>query len=503
MKKKYAKIFVFAFGILLLLGAIPRGIEVLNHNYLFGFDQGLFYESVRKIVVEHKPTLVGTEVGGIGGFFQGPGWYYLLAIAFIFTGGDPYGGIVLMFIISLAALSFSYLLFKKVFGNITALSIAFFVAVSPVIIQQARSIWPPYPVTLLTVVFLYCFYKFLSGKQKYLPLAVFVIGLMSHFEIATSGTMLLQLVLFSPLLFYPKKIIQPRIIIVAILAFAASQVLFLLFEARHGFIGIKGIYQLFSVGGVKNTYQFVIANHYDVFRSTIVSVLPGNTTVNLIIIVIGLVGSFLYLRDKKNNYANKLFLIYLLVGIPLLFIVFLGTRLGIWSWWIYEIPVFMCFVYGIIIGYFFKSSNLFKKILALGIIIWLSIIFMGYTIAQYKHDYNDYGGDAKIKGKEAVIDFIYHDANGKKFGLLIFSPPVYTYPYDYLLNWYAQKKYGYKPDASKDGTFYLLIQVDPYKPWSYNGWLETIVKSGKIEKTVKLPSGFIVQKRTGNLQNKQ
>ena len=503
MKKKYAKIFLFIFGILLIAGAIPRAIEVLNQNYLFGFDQGNFYESVRKIVVEHKLTLVGTEVGGIGGFFQGPGWYYLLAIPFIFTGGDPYGGIVLMFIVSMAALSLSYLLFRKVFGNITALSIAFFVAISPTIIHQARSIWPPYPVTLLTVIFLYCFYKFLSGKQKYLPLAVFVIGLMSHFEIATSGTMLIQLVLFSPLLFYPKKIVQPRIIIISILAFIASQTLFLVFELRHGFIGIKGIYHLFTLGGAKNTYEFAISNHYDVFRSTVVSVLSGGVTLNIIIIVMGLVGSFLYLHDKKNSYANKLFLIYLLTSVPLLFIAFLSTKIGMWSWWIYEIPVFMCFVYGIVIGYFLKSSNLVKKILAVGVLVFLSIIFTNYTISQYRHDYNDYGGDAKIKGKKEVIDFIYHDANGKKFGLLIFSPPVYTYPYDYLLNWYAQKKYGYKPDKSMDGTFYLLIQVDPYKPWSYNGWLETVVKSGKIEKTVKLPNGFIVQKRTGNLQNKQ
>jgi len=115
--------------------------------------------------------------------------------------------------------------------------------------------------------------------------------------------------------------------------------------------------------------------------------------------------------------------------------------------------------------------------------------------AMITYDIADYGGDAKIKGKTDAIDFIYKDAKGEKFGLLIFTPPVYTYPYDYLIEWYGVKKYGYKPHKEKKGTFYLLMEVDGSKPWSYRGWMETVVKDGEVVFEKRLTSGIIIQKR--------
>ena len=39
------------------------------------------------------------------------------------------------------------------------------------------------------------------------------------------------------------------------------------------------------------------------------------------------------------------------------------------------------------------------------------------------------------------------------------------------------------------------MEPDPSKPWSYKGWLETVIKDGKVDWTKTLPSGFVVQKR--------
>ena len=121
--------------------------------------------------------------------------------------------------------------------------------------------------------------------------------------------------------------------------------------------------------------------------------------------------------------------------------------------------------------------------------------FVNKTIFFYKNDFNDFGGIHKRKGKIEAIDYIYKDAKGKKFGLLVFTPPVYTYAYDYLTWWYGSKNYDYVPHKEKKGIFYLLMEPDPSKPWSYEGWLETVIKTGTILKTKELPSGFVVQKR--------
>ena len=135
-------------------------------------------------------------------------------------------------------------------------------------------------------------------------------------------------------------------------------------------------------------------------------------------------------------------------------------------------------------------------VVAIYIIFFLS--FVDKTIFFYKNDFNDSGGTHKIKGKINAIDYIYKDSKGKQFGLLIFTPPVYTYVYDYLIWWYGEKKYNYAPHKEKKGEFYLLIEVDPEKPWSYKGWLETVIKTGDVIYTKTLPSGFIIQKRVQN-----
>ena len=80
--------------------------------------------------------------------------------------------------------------------------------------------------------------------------------------------------------------------------------------------------------------------------------------------------------------------------------------------------------------------------------------------------------------------------------MFIFSPPIYVYPYDYILWWHAKEKFGYVPDNIKAGTFYLLIEKDNDELW-YKGWLETVIKDGTVIWEKTLSSGFIVQKRIG------
>ncbi len=129
------------------------------------------------------------------------------------------------------------------------------------------------------------------------------------------------------------------------------------------------------------------------------------------------------------------------------------------------------------------------------VILFIALIFYsGQRLNALYFNPPNNGGKEKIKGKLGAIDYIYKDANGKQFGLLVFTPPVYTYAYDYLIWWHGMRRFGYTPDQEKKGTLYLLIEKDYSKPWSYEGWLETVVKAGEPVKEIKLPSGLIIQK---------
>lgn len=495
MKKRlYWLLFVF----ILFLAALPRMIELISHNYLFGFDQGLFYQSVKSIVADRKFTLIGIEGGGNGGLFQGPGWLYLLAIPFWLTSGDPYGGMVLMFLLSMAAVALSMWWVSRAYDAVTGLIVGFMVAISPALISQARFIWSPFPVTILTVLLLLFLYKVFDKKGAYLAGAVAVLVTMYHFEVATFGTWLLA---NFPVVIYlfVKKLIKVKNILVS--AFWAGILIspMILFDLRHNFLMVRGLGRLLGVGNPehKATWLFtktMYINHWAIFRGSFDSAFIWGPKFMALAYVFLLFGSLIYFSDKKVNRAQKRFLGYLIVTPYLLFIVFLLYRWPIWEWWILQLVVINCFLLGILLSYFWHRSKTGRLAVAILLIVFIGV-HIQKTIHFYRVDFPDYGGVHKISGKLDALDTLFTDAGGEPFNLLVFTPPIYTYAYDYLSWWYGRNKYGFIPGKEINGLLYLLIEPDPEKPWSYQGWLETVVKQGSVERRWELPSGFIIERR--------
>ena len=507
MKKIFNKFikeknFTFFLLIIVVLGSVPRSIEVISGNFLFGYDQGVSFQAVKDIVVNHKLALIGTEVGGGGGFFQGPGWYYLLSIPFYLWKGDPYGGMMLMLAAGVLTIVLSIVFGRKIFDVKTALAIGFLVAVSPAIIAQARFIWPPFIVSLLAVFFIFFLYKVLQGLSKFFLLITFIVGLMFHFETATGATLLFQLLIISPL-FFIKKMISLKFYALGLLTFLSTQISLFVFDIRHEFINTKGIIKLFTIS---NKEDFLInkvnlaGDHISAFKQNFLSSFQMADLLWPLLLIVLVIGLVSYFKDRKINKAKKWLILYLATSPLTLFIAFIFYPSTMWEWWILELMIFYCFLFGVILTYLLK--NKIMRFLAVAVYIIFFLSFVNKTIFFYKNDFNDFGGTHKIRGKIEAIDYIYKDAKGKKFGVLVFTPPVYTYAYDYLIWWYGNKNYNYIPHKEKKNAFYLLMETDPSKQWSYKGWLETVIKTGTILETKELPSGFIIQKRYAEENNK-
>jgi hypothetical protein len=345
-------------SLLLLITAVPRAIELLNHNYLFGFDQGEHFLAVKKIVVDKDPTLIGTEVGGQGGFFQGPGWYYLLAIPFALTKGNPYGGMVLMFLLGSGTVIAAYLLTRKMFEEKTALVTALLIAISPAIIPQSRFIWPPFPISFFSVFLLFFIYRVLQKKEKYLPLAIFTVGLMAHFEIATAATLLASLVLLVPILFI-YRLTSLRTIIVSIAAFILAQFPLIVFDLRNNFLNTRGIINLIlKPAVVESSLIDRFDSRIDVFGNNFIATFPVGEFLLPVLLLVILVGVLLFIRDDKNSFAEKSFVIYLVITPALLFLFFLKYSSLMWGWWILELNIYYCFLLGIVLVYLWRKTSL-------------------------------------------------------------------------------------------------------------------------------------------------
>lgn len=486
---------LFILGIALL----PRSIEVLNKNYIFGFDQGRDYLALKSIVVDHKFTLIGSEVGagaaGLSGIFQGPSYYYFLSIPFLLTKGDPYGGVVLMFAVSVLSVVFSYFFGRKVFGAIGGLTAALLFALSPMFIAQARFVWNSNPSTLFILLSYLFIYLGLRKESKYIFLSAFFAAFVYNFQFAVSIPLSVSIILFYISIV---KLREIKKYLILFSGFIAAFLPMLLFEGRHGFMGIKGfaayLFGPKEAGASFLPSQRIIIDHINSFFNAFIDVFPKNIISPYILLLIVLVPAIYYFRKEKDQNLRK-FISFLFLLFPIHFLVFLFFRNAVWVYYLIALNITYILLFSYSIASSFRKNNLVLKIFYLAFLFFIIIKALPMLVGVFVYDYKDYGGTAKIKGKIDAIDYVYKDAKGEKFGLLIFSPPIYTFPYDYLLWWHGQKKYGYIAHNEKKGVFYLLIEPDPYKPWTYEGWLETVIKTGSIIKTVELPSGFIVQKR--------
>lgn len=496
------KILLGIIGLLIIFLIIfPRSSEFLSGNYIFGFDQGRDYLAVKQIVVDKKLTLIGSELGagsaGLSGIFHGPGYYYLLALGFLVSKGDPYSGIVLMFFLSLATAVFSFYLGKKVFGIVGGIFVAILVSISPVLVSQARFAWNSHPSSLFILLVLFFVYSFLSSKKyKYLFFAGFFSGFIYNFQTGIAVPLCITLLIYTIFILRLKR---PKAYAILFGSFFLGFFPMIFFEIKHGFMVTKGILQyLLSSHASKISYLANVQDHLGTFIYNFFDTFPRQFIVpSTIIFLLFIISLGYYLKKEKDN-VKRNFMFYLMLIPFVTFFIFSFLKNAVYPHYLTHLNM----VYIFLLGYVGQRAFAVKQRIILGFFcIFIGILLWNAVPDAYKtfiKDYNDYGGDAKIRGKIDAVEYIYHDAKKKKFNLLVFTPPVYTYAYDYVIWWYGKTKYNYVPSTEKKGIFYLLIEKDPGKPWSYEGWLETVIKTGNVVYTKTLPSEFIVQKRIQN-----
>jgi len=509
MKKLFSdKRFLFSLiAIIFLWGVALRSIEVITGNYLFGFDVGRDLLVARDIVVNHKLTLIGAEIGsgsaGINGVFQGPGYYYLLAVVYFLFGGNPYGALLTMFVFGVVSLALVYVTVQKIFGQANAIVALFLAGISPLIVSQSRFVWAPHPATLFIVLMLYFAYMIPKRPRLYVPLALLSAGLTYNFEFAMTVPMVIAILIALPLV-YRVKDVRTYLYAIGSLVAVFSPMVF--FEMRHNWMATRSLLSYTaSPGSVGNDIWFLrITDHLGPYIAN---------AANSFIYEHGFIPQQLYawlcgallialgiLAWKTIDRAKRQFFQFCFLLLITSYVVLLGLNNTIWDYYLIHAHFIYMYVFAYVVVFSFREmrkSMWLKMIFGVLTIFLISMIVSSSwrMMISYTYDFHDLGGVEKILGKKIAIDYVYKDAHGQPFSEFTFMAPIYTYPYDYLFQTYALHKYGYAPGNQKKGLVYLIIEPDSSKPWTYKGWLETVIVGGKIIKTVTLPTGHIIQER--------
>lgn len=489
----HRKLFFFSLVFIFILSFFPRAVEVINKNYVFGLDQGRDYLAVKNMVVNHKFTLIGSELGngysGISYVFHGPFYYYFLSIPFFLTNGDPYSGIVLMFLFGVGSVALAYVIGRKLYGQMGGVIFSLLMAVSPPLISQSRFTWNPHMGTFFILLSIF-FILQIDKNKKNVFLSAFLCAFTYNFDLAIAAVLSISLLLYIVIFL---RVRSWKSYIILFLGFIIGFLPMILFEIRHGFHGLNSILGYMQKPDLSNKKSF-LADHLQTILYVFIDTFPKQTIVSSIY-GLGIIGSFfIYFLFQEKKVSRRNVLLFVSFFPIVVFLVFIPLRNSIYPHYLTELNITIM----IVVAYITCCAWEKNKILFIPVLVFLiAITFSGIqnAILITRSDLNDFGGDNKIKGLIEAVDYIYKEANGKNFGLYEFSPAILTDRYDYVLWWYGKKNYGYIPYKEKRGLVYLLIEKDKTKPWSYEGWLETVIKDGNLLSTHILRSGFIVQKR--------
>lgn len=493
---RFSYFFLF---LILLIGSWLRISGILTNSFAFTYDVGRDLLAVQQIVENYKIPLIG-QTTGLAGVFYGPWWYYILAIPYILSSGNPQ--FVAMFIATTGILTalLGYILGKKIDGIFLGLLFASLLAFSPVMIGISSQIWNPNLAPLLVMILLLVYYKifvaFKTHKNGKIDLWFLLTGILCGLLIDTEivfGILLSFSLFISLVVFFRKKlrIKQYLVLITGVFFMFLPRVIF---DLRHDFLMTKKIISLFTNSSSQSTFSFSLnLNTLSIFENLWKETVSGSNTVIGIILFLVI---FSLLRFSKKISDIQAFFLKTTFIIILVFYLFLEIMFkAVWGHYIVGLPIFFILLLSLAITVF---KNNYKKFLPIIIISSVLISFISLNPVKIFNSITSplwEGNAAVYRNQVAVIKYIYEQANGKRFNYAVYTPPIHDFTYRYLFSWYGKKNYGYVPSVEKESLFFLIMEPDYEHPFRLKDWREVRKDDGKILKEEIIKGGIAVQSR--------
>ncbi len=475
----------------ILLSAYIRYVPLMEGNFPFLFDHGRDLMAVKEIVIEGNQTLIGPFTG-LQGVFHGALHYYLLTIPFILTGGNPASPTYFLATLFLVGVLATYLLLGRIFNRQTALIAALFFALAAGSLNATKHFWNPYWIPFIMVFWVAILYSGIFRKKNHLIVAFFLAGIMAQCDIAFGVVLIPAMIVL--MLVFNRSLFVSKQFLLALGAFAVTFATHLIFDIRNKFLMTNAIINLLQG---KNTslgfpIEFPDRLYYrlDEIQDATVLALSGNA--NLAYVLFGiLLAALVYviIFRKWSDLRNLTFL--LLIPITY-FIFFLIYSRAAWSWyWVgLQVPYYFAVAYSLWI--FYQNIPKLKPAILIILALFTVIPLIPGSTEFLKTEPGIYNNEMR------AIHTAFNDANGQPFSLFFYTPPIYTYQYDYLAWWYAKRNNIPAPAQNKDQLFYLILEEDKQNPDAPKGWKETVIKEGKTIWIKKLPGNLTVERREGN-----
>lgn len=226
----------------LAIGAYLRLHNISQYMTFLG-DEGRDVLVVKRMIVDHKFTLLG-PTASVGGFFMGPIYYYFMLPFLWLWNLDPVGPAIMVALFGLLTVLLVYLLGQALFDSWVGLMAAVLYSFSPFIIAYSRSSWNPNIVPFFATLLMYSLWRFYeSRRMRWLFVSGVCIGI---------GVQLHYVFLFliPVATIWTAQICRTKQLLlsglVAIFGVIVGIAPFLAFEVRHGFPNTISIFRFIT-----------------------------------------------------------------------------------------------------------------------------------------------------------------------------------------------------------------------------------------------------------------
>ena len=472
-KSKFFKPSIFI--ILIIIGLVPRLVELFNNFDYLTVEPAIDYISAKQIAIDHFFPTSGYVHGGHVNIAK-IAWDYLLSVPFALSGGHPFSLKILMFAMGVATIIFTFILFKSKMRFSAVIIITFLIAISPMLIEYSGKISPPYALPTIMVFFLYSLFRFFSGNTRYIYVIGLLIGLVFHFEIPAAMLLVIQFILI--FLYCVKK----RLLTFKqfLLTFALTgvmiipTVIFNLHETSEFFLK--------NTSDIGYSFQFSnIINRLGTFSWNFRASLIPNGILAFFLMILILIGSMRMYLDKKIDKTTKSFVIYLVLSPVLFYLVSIFSPQPISGWWLSFIVVYYCFLLGVILDYFFQVKKL--RIYVISIICIMSILFLNRSYQTYSRGIT-FPHRLELIRTYPIVKYLYDYTGGRRFEYEILSyhkPRNKVFNYDGMIWWLGKNS---KLSAKEK---LIILESDYQEPLQLQR-----LKESKAQIIKSFPNGVVI-----------
>ncbi len=244
MEEKIKKILPFLPIICIFILAVYLRLYRISDYMTFLGDEGRDVLIVKRMIIDHKFTLLG-PTASVGGFFMGPIYYYFM-LPFLWAWNlSPVGPAIMVALFGIATVILVYIVGIQWFSKPVAVISSLLYAISPIVISYSRSSWNPNIVPFFALLSMYLLGKAIVTKQYKL---LFWVGLCAGIGVQLHYTYLFLILTQGVLVGVGYRKLKIIDILYLFLGFLLGFSPFLAFELRHEFTNSRAILEFVFSG---------------------------------------------------------------------------------------------------------------------------------------------------------------------------------------------------------------------------------------------------------------